>query len=79
MRKIKWKNVGLTIILIICAGIVLHDLYVLLIEPILTTMVKGWTWYGLLTFIIALITSCSIIDYFNDELNIKKDLWEMRS
>lgn len=74
MRKIKWKNVGLTIILIICAGIVLHDLYVLLIEPILTTMVKGWTWYGLLTFIIALITSCSIIDYFNDELNIKKDL-----
>lgn len=74
MKKIKWKNVGLTIILIICAGIVLHDLYVLLIEPILTTMVKGWTWYGLLTFTIALTVSCSIIDYFNDELNIEKDL-----
>lgn len=74
MRKIKWKNVGLTIILIICAGIVLHDLYVILIEPILTTMVRGWTWYGLLTFIIALTTSCSIIDYFNEELAEKKDL-----
>lgn len=68
-RKIKWENIVLSIIFVICALIVLHDLYVLLIEPIFTTMIKGWTWYGLLTFIIALIKGCIILDYFIDELN----------
>lgn len=68
-RKIKWINVALTIVLIICASIVLHDLYVILLEPIFTSMVRGWTWYGLITFVIALVICGFIIDYFSDELS----------
>lgn len=67
-RKVKWENVALSIIFVICSLIVLHDLYVLLIKPIFTTIVNGWTWYGLLTFSIALTIGCIIFDYFIDEL-----------
>lgn len=67
MRKIKWRNVALLILFIISTCIVLHDLYVIVLKPFFTTIVEGWTWYGLGTFTIALIISCSILDYFIDE------------
>lgn len=70
-RNIKWRNIALTIILLICALIVIHDLYVIVLEPFVTSMVRGWTWYGLGTFIIALIVGGCILDYFSDEINRK--------
>lgn len=70
-RNIKWRNIALTIILLICALIVIHDLYVIVLEPFVTSVVRGWTWYGFGTFIIALIVGGCILDYFSDEINRK--------
>lgn len=68
-RKIKWDNIALLIILIVSTIIILHDLYVLLIMPWFNSKVLGWTWCGLLTFIISLCFVIEIIDYFACEIN----------
>lgn len=68
-RKIKWDNIALLIILIVSTIIILHDLYVLLIMPWINSNVLGWTWWGLLTFIISLCFVIEITDYFTYEIN----------
>ncbi len=68
-RKINWENIVLLIILTVCTIIVLHDLYVLIVMPWINSNVLGWTWWGLLTFIIALVFAMNIIEYFIDEIN----------
>lgn len=66
--KIKWGNLGLMCILIICLIVVLHDLYVIFIQPWITGISAGWTWFGFITFILAFFTGGAIIDYFIDEI-----------
>lgn len=56
-KKISLKKVGLLILLIISAGIVLHDIAVLFLGA-------GFTWYGLITFLAAAYTCDNIITYF---------------
>lgn len=67
--KIKWRNVALLGVLLICAGIVLHDLFMLTIYGWITGKMIGWTWFGFLTFIIAFGVGGEIIEYFIDEIN----------
>lgn len=67
--KIKWLNVGLLIILILCAALVLHDLYIIVIQPWINGKMAGWTWFGLFIFIGAFFIGGAIIEYFIDEIN----------
>lgn len=67
-RKINWENIILLVILIGCVSVVLHDLYVITILPWFNGDVLGWTWFGLFTFIIALIFAINIFDYFLVEI-----------
>lgn len=67
--KIKWRNVGLLGVLLICAYIVGHDLFMLTIYSWITGQMIGWTWFGFLTFIIAFAVGGEIIEYFIDEIN----------
>lgn len=51
-------------VLLLCGGVVLHDLAVLLVGPFVTGYGIGFTWYGLMTFITALYVGSDIITYF---------------
>lgn len=67
--KIKWRNVALLGVLLLCAGIVLHDLFMLTIYGWITGNMYGWTWFGFLTFIIAFAVGGEIVEYFYEEIN----------
>lgn len=67
--KIKWKNVALLGVLLLCAYIVGHDFFMLTIYGWITGQMLGWTWFGFLTFIIAFAVGGEIIEYFIDEIN----------
>lgn len=62
MKKINKKNVAKLIVLIGSLGIVIYDLFMILIYPIITGELTGWTNLGFATFIISLIISISIIE-----------------
>ncbi|MBQ7307317.1 MAG: hypothetical protein IJW82_02210 [Clostridia bacterium] len=67
--KIKWKNVSLAVILLMCIGLILHDIFMITIYSWITGNLYGWTWLGLLTFILAIGIGGEIIEYFDDEIN----------
>lgn len=69
--KIKWKNVVLLTTLLLCAILVIHDLYIIVIQPWINGKMAGWTWFGFGTFILAFVIGGAIIDYLNDEINKK--------
>lgn len=71
-RKLNVDNIIIALVFLISSILVFHDLYVIVLKPIITTMVYGWTWYGLLIFVIALIASIITGEYLLKE--IKKDL-----
>lgn len=65
--KIRWGNVGLMCILIICFLIVANDIYVIFIQPWITGIEAGWTWFGLITFLLAFFIGGVILDYFMED------------
>lgn len=67
--RIKWKNVGLLAILLLCVYIVGHDLFMLTIYGWITGNMYGWTWFGFITFVIAFATGGEIVEYFIAEIN----------
>ncbi|MCI9434736.1 MAG: hypothetical protein HFI86_05660 [Bacilli bacterium] len=67
--KIKWKNIALFIILLMCIYIVCHDLFMLTIYGWITGNICGWTWLGFLTFLLALTIGGGIIEYIYNEIN----------
>lgn len=69
--KIKWKNVVLLTTLLLCAILVIHDLYIIVIQPCINGKMAGWTWFGFGTFILVFVIGGAIIDYLNDEINKK--------
>lgn len=67
--KIRWDNVALLIILLFCIVIVFHDIYLIIIQPLINGQFACWTWLGLIIFMPALVIGGLIIDYFIDEIN----------
>ena len=65
--KILWWNLTLLIILLICASIVIHDVFMLTIYSWITGNMCGWTWFGFLTFLLACSIGGEIIEYFNEK------------
>ena len=62
MKKINKKNVAKVIVLIESLGIVIYDLFMIIIYPVITGELIGWTIFGFSTFIISLMISISIIE-----------------
>ena len=54
MKRIKWKNLLVMIALIISLIVVLHDAYYLTIYSTITGNLYSFSWYGLITFIVAI-------------------------
>lgn len=67
--KIKWNNIALLGVLLLCAYIVIHDLFMLTIYSWITGQMLGWTWFGFITFIISFAVIGEIIEYFYEEIN----------
>lgn len=67
--KIKWNNIALLVILLLCAYIVIHDLFMITIYSFVTNNLIGWTWYGLITFMISAGATKEISEYFCEEIN----------
>lgn len=65
---IKWKNVFLAILLVVSAGVILKDLYMLTLYTIFTSKMVGLTWFGLIELICCITLVVSILDYFKDEI-----------
>lgn len=53
--KIKWKNLGLLLVLIISVSIIIHDLFMITIYSLINSLSVSWTWYGINTFVIAIM------------------------
>lgn len=68
VKKI-YKNILLLMILILCTIIVIHDLYLIVIKPWVTGDTCGWTFFGFITFILAIYIGGYIIEYFIKKIN----------
>lgn len=64
MKRIKWVNIIEILILITTTIIILHDLY--------RTMIQGYsfTWFGILTFIFAIIEGAIICEDLEQKIKI---------
>ena len=65
--KIKWKNIALLIVLLMCAYIVGHDVFMLTIYSWVTGNSCGWTWFGFITFILSCAVLGEVVDYISEE------------
>jgi len=66
--KIKWDNVALLLIMLVCGGVVIHDVFMITIYSWITSYMVGWTWYGLITFLLALFIGGEILEYFIEKI-----------
>lgn len=58
--KINYKNVLKLVILIFCFGVIIHDMYMLLIYPLISRTLTQFTLYGFLTFVLSIHISLNI-------------------
>lgn len=58
--KINYKNVLKLVILIFCLGVIIHDMYMLLIYPLISMTLTQFTLYGFLTFVLSIHISLNI-------------------
>lgn len=65
--KIKWNNIALLLILLVCALVVIHDVYMLTIYSWITGRMAGWTWFGFATFLLAFWIGGEILEYIIEE------------
>lgn len=70
MKRIKWKNMALLIILILCSSVILKDMYMLTIYSSITGKLMGLSFIGIIELITCVLVGINIIEYFDE----KKDL-----
>lgn len=71
--KFKLKNVFKLIALVSCLGIIIYDLYMLLIYPMISGSLISWSTFGFVTFIISLIISLDIMEQIKSVSTIQPD------
>lgn len=72
-KKVRVINVLKLVILTACLGLIIYDLYMLLIYPIITKVLTSWTMYGFLTFALAVIISLNIIEQIKSVSTLQND------
>lgn len=61
--KFNWGNLVLILILIVCIGIIIHDLYHF-VKSFITGNFVSFTYFGIFTFMGSFIVIGEILDYF---------------
>ena len=72
-KKVRVINVLKLVILTACLGLIIYDLYMILIYPIITKVLTSWTMYGFLTFVLAVIISLNIIEQIKSVSTVQPD------
>lgn len=72
-KEVRVINVLKLVILTACLGLIIYDLYMLLIYPIITKVLTSWTMYGFLTFVLAVIISLNIIEQIKSVSTVQPD------
>ncbi len=67
MKRIKWKNLIVLIMLISSLLVILHDTYYLTLYSFITGKIYSFTWYGLITFILAFLIGGASYEYLKDK------------
>lgn len=78
LRKIKWLNVLEMLIFIGCLALVIHDLYMITIYSWIKSISVGFTWFGLGTFVLALMGIGTIYEDLEEKANIPTKKRESR-
>ena len=65
--KLNWRNISKIIVFVICLGFIMYDFYMLMIYPIFTGQMVGWTMIGFISFVAALFMLVSIYEDFKEE------------
>lgn len=65
MKKIKWKNVFITMLFLTSGGLIIHDLFMLTIYPIITSYTTTLSVLGCLTLGLAIYVFSNCCEYFN--------------
>lgn len=60
-------------ILAACLGLIIYDLYMILIYPIVNKVLVNWTMFGFLTFALAVIISLNIIEQIKSVSTLQND------
>lgn len=68
MKKINWINIIKFVVLAFCTGVVFHDTWLLTISCWITGKLYTFTWFGLITFGIAIAIVMGIHDDFERQL-----------
>lgn len=72
-KKIKVINIFKLIILAACLGLIIYDLYMILIYPIVNKVLVNWTMFGFLIFALAVIISLNIIEQIKSVSTLQND------
>lgn len=67
--KLKWKNILKLIVFIVSVGIIIYDLFMLLIYPFISGTLTSWTLFGFITFIVAVYLSVDIYEQIKNVSN----------
>ena len=65
--KLNWRNISKVIVFVICLGFIMYDFYMLMIYPMFTGQMVGWTMIGFISFVAALFMLVSIYEDFKEE------------
>lgn len=68
MKKLNWKHLSLLIILVICIGIVLHDIYLIGVACWISSKLYGFTFFGFITFVVAIIVGVVVWEKIKEKL-----------
>lgn len=69
MKRIKWKNIILLLILLTTICLIVKDIYTITIYSWITGNMHCFTWLGVLTFSIEIVIGGGLIDYFIEQYN----------
>ena len=69
MKRIRWKNIILLLILLVTISLILKDIYTITLYSWITGNMHSFTWLGVLTFSIEIVIGGGLIDYFIEQYN----------
>ena len=68
IKKVKWLNVLKCLGFIGCLALVIHDFYMITIYSWVHSISVGFTWFGLGTFVMAIMIADLIYQDFEEQL-----------
>lgn len=69
LKRVKWLNVLEIVGFIGCLALIVHDLFMVTIYSWITSNMVGWTWFGFVTFVVAIMIASITFDDLEEQWN----------